>query len=122
MLCVSTIELRKNHRALIEAFRLLRMRRPDLDIRLTLVGNRHAGFQDLADWIVGVTEEEPRIIWRGMLPDTELVSLYRDSAFTIYPSLAEGFGLPVLESLWMAKPCICHNAGVMAELAAEEDA
>ena len=38
--------------------------------------------------------------------------------FTVYPSLVEGFGLPILESLWLGKPCICHDDGVMAELAA----
>ncbi|MBU9463647.1 glycosyltransferase, partial [Burkholderia multivorans] len=34
-----------------------------------------------------------------------------------YPSIVEGYGLPIMESLWMGKPCLCHSEGVMAELA-----
>src|SRR4029450_9727556 len=41
------------------------------------------------------------------------------AAFTIYPSLVEGYGLPVAESLWMGRPCLCHSEGVMAELAGD---
>jgi hypothetical protein len=39
--------------------------------------------------------------------------------FTVYASYEEGFGLPVMESLWNARPCLCHNAGAIAEAAAE---
>ncbi len=119
ILCVSTIEPRKNHRVFIEAFRKLLQQRPDLDVRLSLVGNSYAGSEQLADWLRQVTAEEHRIIWRGILPDSELADQYRRSAFTVYPSLAEGFGLPILESLWMDTPCLCHDRGVMAELAAD---
>jgi glycosyltransferase involved in cell wall biosynthesis len=73
----------------------------------------------LAEWLRQVTTEEHNIIWRGILPDSELADQYRRSAFTVYPSLAEGFGLPILESLWMDTPCLCHEGGVMAELAAD---
>jgi glycosyltransferase involved in cell wall biosynthesis len=53
----------------------------------------------------------------GNVTDSELVSEYERAAFTIYSSLIEGFGLPILESLWMGKPCICNITGVMSELA-----
>src|SRR3546814_9879591 len=49
--------------------------------------------------------------------DEDLNKLYAASDFTVYPSYEEGFGLPILESLWHARPCICMNQGAMAEVA-----
>lgn len=117
--CVGSIDPRKNHRSLIEAFRALLRRRPHLPLRLVLAGNRFAGAEDLAEWVAAVTREEPRITWTGLVRDAELVALFESAAFTIYPSLVEGYGLPVVESLWMGRPCLCHSTGVMAELAAD---
>jgi glycosyltransferase involved in cell wall biosynthesis len=118
-LCVGSIDPRKNHRSLIEAFRALRRRRPHLPLHLVLAGNRFAGAHELAEWIAAVTREDPWITWTGLVRDAELVALFESATFTIYPSLVEGYGLPVVESLWMARPCLCHSQGVMAELAAD---
>jgi glycosyltransferase involved in cell wall biosynthesis len=118
VLCVGSIEPRKNHRTLIAAFRALLARRPALPLRLVLAGHRFGGADALATWLDGVVREEPRIQWRGLLDDTALAQLFRAAAFTVYPSLVEGYGLPVMESLWMGRPCVCHRDGVMAELAA----
>ncbi|GAA5266503.1 hypothetical protein ACOSOMT5_P2931 [Acidiphilium sp. MT5] len=119
IVCISSIDPRKNHRSLIEAFRSLLTHRPDLPLRLILVGHRFAGAEDLVDWLEAQVHEEPRISWSGLLSDADLAGLLQKAAFTVYPSLVEGFGLPVLESLWMGCPCLCHSEGVMAELAAD---
>lgn len=118
ILCVCTIEPRKNHRTLIKAFEKLRLRRPDLPLRLILVGVGYAGDEALLDWVREATRRDDRIEWRGAIPQTELQAEFTRATFSVYPSLAEGFGLPILESLWMGKPCICHEDGVMAQLAA----
>ena len=117
ILCVSSIEPRKNHSVLIQAFRSLLARRPDLDVRLVLVGHRFGGADDLARWLETVESEEPRIVWTRLLSDAALAKIYREAVFTVYPSLVEGFGLPIMESLWMGRPCICHREGVTAEIA-----
>lgn len=119
ILCVSTIEPRKNHRGLIEAFERLRRRRPELPLRLVLVGNEYMGAEALAEWVREAARRDDRIEWRGAVSQAQLEAEFARASFTVYPSLAEGFGLPILESLWMGKPCICHEAGVMAELAAD---
>jgi glycosyltransferase involved in cell wall biosynthesis len=119
LLCVSTLEPRKNHGVLIEAFQALCKRRPDMQISLSLVGNRYAGGDSLLKMVQNASRENSRITWHGILSDEELSAQYSQSLFTIYPSLAEGFGLPIMESLWMGRPCICHEVGVMAELAIE---
>jgi glycosyltransferase involved in cell wall biosynthesis len=118
ILCVSTLEPRKNHARLIEAFQLLRARRPDLPVRLVLVGNRYAAAPEIALRIEAAAKNDARIVWHGITTDELLAQEFRAAAFTVYPSLVEGFGLPVMESLWMGRPCLVHNSGVMQELAA----
>lgn len=118
ILCVSTIEPRKNHRTLLAAYRRFRAANPDLAVRLCLVGNYYHEAEQLADEIRRAVAEDASIEWRVAISDEELTGLMRAATFTVYPSLVEGFGLPILESLWMAKPCLCHEQGVMAELAA----
>jgi hypothetical protein len=90
---------------------------PELEWSLTLVGNRYAGAFEIADWIQDVSAKNPRIQWRGVVDDATLDHLYQQTSFTIYPSVIEGFGLPILESVWHGRPCVCYNQGVMAELA-----
>ena len=46
------------------------------------------------------------IVYEGVVSDQYLVELYANSNLSIYPSLLEGFGLPVLESCWLGTPCI----------------
>jgi glycosyltransferase involved in cell wall biosynthesis len=117
ILCVSTFESRKNHLALIQAFQSLRVRRPDLSITLKLVGNRHAEENQLFEQIQKAADADNQIKLVGNVGDSILGAEYEDATFTVYPSLIEGFGLPILESLWMGRPCICNATGVMGELA-----
>ncbi|PLZ17204.1 glycosyl transferase group 1 [Fischerella thermalis WC341] len=118
MLCVSTLEPRKNHRTLLEACKILAQHYPQLNWRLTLVGNRYEGAPQIYEAVQKASAEDPRIQWLGIVDDARLHQLYEESTFTIYSSLIEGFGMPVLESIWHGRPCLCHNQGVMAELAA----
>jgi len=117
ILCVSTIEPRKNHRRLIEACLLMKKEHPDLKWKMTFIGNRYAGAFELADFVESVAKEHKEIEWLGIVDDDTLHKTYLSSDFTIYASVIEGFGLPVLESVWHGKPCLCHTQGVMSELA-----
>ncbi|MBC7926954.1 MAG: glycosyltransferase [Bryobacteraceae bacterium] len=117
ILCVSTLEPRKNHRKFLAAVLKMQHQHPAIDWQLTLVGNRYAGAFDLADYVEDVCRANPRIQWLGIVDDAKLLELYREATFTVYPSTIEGFGMPILESVWHARPCVCHNDGVMAELA-----
>jgi len=117
ILCISTLEPRKNHRNLIQACLLMAAEHPRLDWTLTLVGNRYEGAFEIAEWVQDVCASEPRIRWLGVVDDPTLNRLYQECSFTVYPSVIEGFGLPIVESIWHGRPCICYNQGVMAELA-----
>jgi glycosyltransferase involved in cell wall biosynthesis len=117
ILMVSTLEPRKNHLRLLEAFELLIQRRPDLRLRLVLIGNRYAGAPEIAEAVQATAQRNPCIEWLGVVDDARVAAEFARCSFTIYPSLVEGYGLPILESLWMGKPCLTHDGGVMQELA-----
>lgn len=118
LLCVSTLEPRKNHAVLLAAVASLCARHPDLDWQLDLIGNRYAGGDAIWQSVLAAAESDPRIVWHGVVSDADLNAFYAQAHITIYPSLVEGYGMPIVESLWHARPCICHHQGVMAELAA----
>jgi glycosyltransferase involved in cell wall biosynthesis len=117
MLCVSTLESRKNHRRLIEACLLMKAAHPELNWSLTLIGNRYAGQPEIPEYIEQTALEHPQIRWLGIVDDERLGMHYREATFTVYPSIIEGFGMPILESIWHGIPCLCYQEGVMAELA-----
>ena len=93
ILGLGTIEPRKNIARLVEAWRLL-----DGELGLALAGGDGWGDRpDLAD---------TRIRRLGFVPEAELGSLYRGSAVFVYPSLFEGFGIPVIEAMACGVPVV----------------
>ena len=97
----------KNHTRLFEAFAALRPTRPQL--RLVLTG---AGLDRLEPLPEGVEN-------LGSVPAEHLASLYRRAACLVYPSLYEGFGLPVLEAMACGCPVAASNAGAIPEVAGD---
>jgi glycosyltransferase involved in cell wall biosynthesis len=115
IISLGCIEPRKNHYRLLQAFNGLCAGHPDLDIRLTLVGNHFA--PELRK-LARLMRHNPRVEFAKYLPDEEVSGLYDNCHFTVFPSVEEGYGLPIAESLWFGKPCLCANFGAMAEVAA----
>ena len=85
-------------------------------MRLVLAGRR--ADEDLSAMIEAAIDRSSAIVWVENADDRRLHEMHLECAFTIYPSVKEGFGLPILESLWHGKPVICANFGAMAEVAA----
>jgi glycosyltransferase involved in cell wall biosynthesis len=56
--------------------------------------------------------------WRGQVSESDLHKSYADSTFSVFPSLMEGFGLPIVESLWHGRPVICSDKGAVGEISA----
>jgi glycosyltransferase involved in cell wall biosynthesis len=116
VLCVSTIEGRKNHLALLAAAETLW--REGLDFELEFIGLARADTAAPALGKIRTLQAAGRpLIFHGSVSETELHAAYRRCAFTVYPSLAEGFGLPVWESLQHGKPCLCSAHGALGESA-----
>jgi glycosyltransferase involved in cell wall biosynthesis len=115
ILCVSTLEPRKNHRSLLAAYEIATAQRPDLQLELHLVGASYIGSQDIVEAVRQTMARQPGLHWHEKIEHSLLRQLFEECHFTVYPSVVEGFGLPVIESLWFGRPCVCANFGVMAE-------
>ena len=98
-LYVGALEPRKNLPALVEAWRRTRGRH---GLDLVLAGRRRADCPPLA--------EEPGLRMAGEVPDGELPALHAGAAAFVYPSLYEGFGLPVLEAMQCGGVVIASRA------------
>jgi glycosyltransferase involved in cell wall biosynthesis len=115
ILFVSTIERRKNHEILYRAYTRLVEEGIALP-RLVFVGMSGWGVQDLLSDIALDPRVQGLIVQLNHVSDAELAVLYRHARFTVYPSLYEGWGLPVAESLAFGKFCLCANTSSLPEV------
>ena len=110
VLYVSTIELRKNHRLLVRVWqRLLERHGTDLVPNLVFAGKIGWLVDDLLDDLEASDYLNGKIILLRSLSDAELQQAYRSCLFTVFPSLSEGWGLPIAESLAHGKFCVASN-------------
>ncbi len=114
LLTVGTLEPRKNYRTILDVLDRLRVTRPDL--RLVIAGM--PGW--LCDKIVRrIRRRSDCIRWIQDADDIVLRTLYRNAAVFLFPSLYEGFGLPVLEAMACGVPVVTSNAGSLPEVAGD---
>ena len=116
VLFVSTIEARKNHGLLVRVWRRLLDELPRDQVP-ALVFAGHVGWmvEDLMQQLRNTNFLDGRILLVSHPNDAELAALYRGCLFTVFPSLYEGWGLPVTESLTFGKPCVISNATSLPE-------
>ncbi len=116
VLCVGSLEGRKNHVTLFAAAEQLWAQ--GRKFRLQVVGLTHPQTGRAAQARLQALQAAGRPLeYLGPVDDAALERAYAGCTFTVYPSLAEGFGLPVLESLARGKPCICSGRGALGESA-----
>lgn len=116
ILYVSSFHGRKNHLKLFEAAEQLW--RQGIQFELTLIGrNVGAPFNKIVRAIWKLRKRGRPLRWLRHVNDETLLRAYRECRFTVYPSLMEGFGLPIVESLLHGKPCICGGNGALGEVA-----
>ncbi len=116
ILSVGSIEGRKNHVALLDACEALWAREIPFRLRLIGLANRETGGAAL-EKIEALRAAGRPIRFDGPATEEDLDAAYRDCAFSIYPSVAEGFGLPVAESLARGRVCLCRADGALGEIA-----
>lgn len=114
IVCVGTLCPRKNQLRLIRAFASL----PPMlrgDARLIIAGGR--GWED--DAIVEAAQKTAGVEWKGYMPDSEWRPLLASASVLAFPSLHEGFGLPIVDAFRQGVPVLTSDRGSMKEVAGD---
>ena len=109
ILAVSSIDPRKNLKRLIDSFLELEY----LDYSLVLVGKKSPHFN------INLKSNSERVFFTGYVSDDDLIHLYKNCQFFIYPSLYEGFGIPPLEAMRNSCPVIVSKIPSIEEVCAD---
>lgn len=117
ILFVSTIERRKNHEVLYRAYHLLCRQGKSAELpKLVFVGMPGWGTVELLKDIELDPQTQDLIVQLNHVSDSELEHLYKSSLFCVFPSLYEGWGLPVAEALCFGKAVVCSDQGSLPEV------
>ena len=118
-LAVGTVEPRKNIARIIEAFLRFIQKENCSDYQLVLVGLTHFAHGAFLKSILQDNREEKNILLAGYVEKGELNALYSGAAAFLFPSLYEGFGIPVLEAMAAGTPVLTSRASSLPEVAGE---
>lgn len=116
ILCVGTIEPRKNLVTLLEAYAALQNEIGDL--RLVIAGGKGWLYESFFERLRALGLED-KITITGYVPDEDLPALINCAEVFAFPSVFEGFGLPPLEAMACGTPVICSNASSLPEVVGE---
>ncbi|MGD9144048.1 MAG: glycosyltransferase family 1 protein [Anaerolineae bacterium] len=124
LLFVGTLHPRKNLVRLVQAFASLLQTlaatsdQPNDELQLVLAGQKGWHYEEIFAEVrkLGLTE---RVVLTGYLPDADLGGLLSGALAFVFPSLYEGFGLPVLEAMACGTPVICSRVSSLPEVAGD---
>jgi len=116
ILFVGTLQPRKNLTRLIEAFS--NIQHPTSNIQLVIAGKKGWLYHDIFRQVekLGLGEG---VVFTGYVPEGDLPALMSGARLFVFPSLYEGFGLPVLEAMACGVPVVCSNASSLPEVAGD---
>ncbi len=104
----------KNLKRLILAFDILS--KDKKDVQLVLAGKKEKFYTALEDWVRKESFGDGRIVFTGVVTDEELQALLANSYACVFPSLAEGFGIPPLEAMASGTPVLTSATSCLPEV------
>ncbi len=116
MLCVGTLQRRKNVPRLLQAFCLLKQKYA-LPHKLVLVGPKYSQLPE--NEIFSTIERlflQEEVIWTGYIPEQDMPALLSGAEVFVFPSLYEGFGMPALDAMACGVPVACSNTSSLPEV------
>jgi len=114
ILYVSRVEPRKNHLALVRAY--VESKLGERGIKLVLIGRTDIIVKELEEYIASLSAElQAQIVRLKNIDLPSLISFYKHASLSVYPSVAEGFGIPPLEAAAVATKVLCSNATAMSD-------
>jgi glycosyltransferase involved in cell wall biosynthesis len=114
LLYVGTLEPRKNITNMVKAYMLLPQKMRD-QYKLVITGKKGWHYQELFALIESSADRE-NIICTGYVAENELPDIFNGARLFVYPSIYEGFGIPVLEAMACGVPVITSNVSSMPEV------
>lgn len=114
LLCLGIIEPRKNQEFLLEVCRDLWASGLDFELHVAGRVNPHFG-PPIARRLQFEARRQRRLHFHRAPDDTRVADLFASARATVLPTLAEGCGLPLLESLWLGVPCVCSDLPALRE-------
>ena len=113
LLSVATLEPRKNLKRIILAFQKIKKDFPSM--KLVIVGK--SGWDQSLNEIA--KQKQSDIVFTGYINRSDLLALYSSASCFVFPSLYEGFGLPILEAMKCGAPVVTSNVSSMPEVAGQ---
>lgn len=107
LLSVGTVEERKNALTIVKAIK-------DIDTTLILIGKETNYSQEIRNYI-SENKMENKVVFLKNVSSKELAIIYQLASIFIYPSIFEGFGIPIIEALFSKTPVITNKNGVFPE-------
>jgi glycosyltransferase involved in cell wall biosynthesis len=118
LIYVSRLKLRKNHLVLLAACEALWAAGEIFTLDLIGIADAFTDTRRILRAMRRLARRGRPVRWRRHISDAELAEAYRSCSFTVFPSRLEGFGLPIIESLWHGRPVVCGGNGAIGEVAA----
>ncbi|RZI85091.1 MAG: glycosyltransferase family 1 protein [Rubrivivax sp.] len=116
VLCVGSIEIRKNCSRLLKAWQSIRNNPQLSTLRLVFAGKIAWRSEEFTELLASTDYVDGSVCIIESPSDAELAALYCNCLFTVYPSLQEGWGLPVGESAWFSSPILASTASSIPEV------
>lgn len=114
ILYVARIEPRKNHLALLKAFTELQLAKKGY--KLVFVGRKDIPYPELENYIeISKEVNNNAIIWLDNIPNDNLANYYKNCQLFVFPSFAEGFGIPPLEAMALGCKVLCSKKTAMVD-------
>jgi len=118
IISIGRLEEKKNTASIIDCYGLFRERNPDMSLQLVLVGNPGYGYKKVEEALQRSNYRED-IILAGWVPQDDLPCLLSFAEIFLFPSVYEGFGIPVLESFAAGTPVLASNIPALCEVGGE---
>ncbi len=114
-LYVGRLEKKKNTARLVEAFAILKETYPEIDYKLILIGDASYGYDEIK-YLIDEYGLEDKVIMLGWVKEADLPYIHNGASAFIFPTLYEGFGIPVIQALACGLPTAVSDIKVMKEI------
>jgi len=117
-LYVGRLEKKKNTHTLVEAFAIFKDAHPELDMQLVLIGNAGYGYDEVK-YILEEYNLASSVIMPGWIPEFDMPAIFSAATAFVFPTLHEGFGIPVIQAMACGVPTLISDIPVLREIAAD---